>query len=82
MPNVEKPPDTFFSAYALHSACLHGPGRPPDYTGDPCSHGLVGKQIAQIWAASVLIGIHPTTAPNEHLFVRSSRVPSVVFAGA
>jgi hypothetical protein len=28
----------------------------PDYTGDPCSHELVGMRIAQIWTASVLIG--------------------------
>ena len=29
----------------------------PDYTGDPCSHGLVGTHIALIWTLSVLIGV-------------------------
>jgi len=28
-----------------------------DYTGDPCSRGLVRTRIARIWTASVLIGV-------------------------
>jgi hypothetical protein len=29
----------------------------PDYTGDPCSHGLAHTRVAQIWTASVLIDV-------------------------
>jgi hypothetical protein len=29
----------------------------PDYTGDQVSHELVRTRIAQIWTASVLIGV-------------------------
>ena len=32
--------------------------------GDPCPHRLAGTQNVQIWTASVMIGIEPTTAPN------------------
>jgi hypothetical protein len=41
-----------------------------------------GAQIDQFCADFTRL-CHPSTAAqNEHLFVRSSRVPSVVFAGA
>jgi hypothetical protein len=40
---------------------------------------LVGAQNARLWAASFLIGIEPTTAQNERLFV--SRASAARFRG-
>ncbi len=42
-------------------------------TSDPCPHRLLGAQNAQLWTASVLIGIELTSAQNGRVGARESR---------